>query len=112
MECLRLFDDIVPSVASVVTKQHSIRGGKYLSKTPGNANSETTFQNVPICLGPQELVPLVRVLKPPTNHYQPVTRKLFDSPARLPNTREKRPLPSGKFTLPSPKFAVYYPVFL
>ena len=31
------------------------------------------FQNVPRCLGPQELVPLVQVPKLPTIHYQPAT---------------------------------------
>ena len=41
MECLQHFDGIVPSVASILTKQHSIRCGKYLLKTPGNAISET-----------------------------------------------------------------------
>ena len=41
MECLWHFDVIVPSVVSILTKQHSIRGGKYLLKTPGNAISET-----------------------------------------------------------------------
>ena len=38
------------------------------------------FQNVPRCLSPKKLVPLVRVPKPPTIHYQPATWKLFDSP--------------------------------
>ena len=41
MECLWHSDGIVPSLASILTKQHSIRGGKYLLKTPGNAISET-----------------------------------------------------------------------
>ena len=41
VECLRYFDGIVPSVASILMKQHSICGGKYLLKTPGNAISET-----------------------------------------------------------------------
>ena len=42
------------------TKQHGARGGQYLLKTPGNAISETlNFRNVPRCLSPQELVPLV-----------------------------------------------------
>ena len=41
MECLRHFDGIVPSVESILTKEHSIHGGKCLSKTPGNAISET-----------------------------------------------------------------------
>ena len=36
---------------------------------------DSKFQNVLTCL--QELVPLVRVPKPPTIHYQ---AKLFDSP--------------------------------
>ena len=38
------------------------------------------FRNVPRYLGPQELVPLVQVPKPPTIHYEPATKKLFDSP--------------------------------
>ena len=41
---------------------------------------DSKFQNVPRCLGPQELVPLARVPKPPTIHYQPTASKLFDSP--------------------------------
>ena len=36
--------------------------------------------DVPRCPGHQELTPLLRVLKPPTIHYQPATFKLFDSP--------------------------------
>ena len=39
---------------------------------------DSKFQNVPRCLGPQQLVPSVRVPKPPTIHYQP--EKRFDSP--------------------------------
>ena len=38
------------------------------------------FQNVPRCLSPQELVPLVRVPKLPMVHYQPATWKRFGSP--------------------------------
>ena len=34
---------------------------------------DSQFQNIPKCLGPQKLVPLVRVPKPPTIHYQPAT---------------------------------------
>ena len=40
-------------------------------KTPEMAFRDSKFQNVPGCFGPQELVPLVRVPKPPTIHYQP-----------------------------------------
>ena len=55
-----------------------------VENTPGNAISETlNFKNVPRCLGPQELVPLARVPKPPTIHYQPTTSKLFDSPNNM-----------------------------
>ena len=36
-----LFDGIVPSLARILTKQHGIRGGEYLLKTPENAVSET-----------------------------------------------------------------------
>ena len=65
-------------------KQYSLRGGKYLLKTPGNAISETQkTQNVPRCLSPQELVPLVQVSKPSTIHYQPATWKRFDSPVDM-----------------------------
>ena len=41
---------------------------------------DSKFQNVPRRLGPQELVPLARVPKPPTIHYQPTASKRFDSP--------------------------------
>ena len=68
VERLGHFDGVVPSLACILTKQHGVHGGKYLLKTPANAIPETTkFQNVPRCLGPQELVPLVRVSKPPTS---------------------------------------------
>ena len=74
IECLQHFHGLVPSVASILTKQYSLRGGKYLVKTPENAISETQkTQNVPRCLSPQELVPLVQVSKPSTIHYQPAT---------------------------------------
>ena len=76
MERLGPFNRIVPSLACILTKQHGVRGGKYLLKTPGNTISETLiniFQNVPRCLRAQELVPLVQVPKPPIIHYQPAT---------------------------------------
>ena len=69
LEWLVHFDGIVPSLAYFLTKQYGVRGGKHLLKTAGNAISET--QNDPRCLSPQEIVPSVRVLKPPTIHYQP-----------------------------------------
>ena len=47
------------------------------------------FQNVPRCLSPKKLVPLVRVPKPPTIHYQPATWKLFDSPGLSQSEMEK-----------------------
>ena len=34
---------------------------------------DSKFQNVPRCLGPNKLVPLVQVPKPPIIHYQPAT---------------------------------------
>ena len=40
MERLGHFDGIVPSLACILTKQHGVRGGKYLMKTPGNAISD------------------------------------------------------------------------
>ena len=62
----------------ILMKQHGVHGGKYLLETPRNAISETLkFQNVPRCLGPKELVPLVRVPKLPTIHYQPATQNFL-----------------------------------
>ena len=53
-------------------------------KTPWKCHfRDSKFQNVPSCLGPQELVPLARVPKPPTIHYQSTTSKLFDSPNNM-----------------------------
>ena len=68
MECLEHFDGFVPSLACILTKQHGVRGGKYLLKTPGNAISKTLIFKM--SLDAQELVPLERVPKPPTIHYQ------------------------------------------
>ena len=67
------FDGIVPSLVCILTRQPDVRGAKYLLKTSGNTISETLLfkQNVARCLSPQELVPLGRVPKPPTIHYQP-----------------------------------------
>ena len=41
VERLGHFDGIVPSLACILTKQHGVRGGKYLLKIPGNGISET-----------------------------------------------------------------------
>ena len=71
VECLGQFSGIVPSVAFILTKPHGICSGKHLLKTSGNAILVLKFPNVPRCLGPQELVPLVQVPKPPTIHYEP-----------------------------------------
>ena len=49
-------DGIVPSLACILTKQHGIHGGKYLWKRHFR---DSGFQNVPRCLSPEELVPLV-----------------------------------------------------
>ena len=57
-------------VLCILKKQHGIRGGKYLRKTSGNTISKCLYN---ICLDPQELVPLVRVPKLPTIHYQLAT---------------------------------------
>ena len=74
MECLGNFDGIVLSLACILAKQHTVHGGKYFLKTPGNAISKTlNFKMSLECLGPQELVPLVEVPKPPTIRYQPAT---------------------------------------
>ena len=59
----------------------------YAVKNAPSKPLQMSFQkfNVPRCLGPQELVPLVRVPKPPTIHYQPAIKKCFDSPESLSN---------------------------
>ena len=41
VECLGHFDSIVTSLASILTKQHGIRIGKYLLKPLGNDISKT-----------------------------------------------------------------------
>ena len=41
MECLGNFDGIVLSLACILAKQHTVHGGKYFLKTPGNAISKT-----------------------------------------------------------------------
>ena len=41
LERLRHFDGIRPSLACILMKQHCVRGGKYLLKTPGKTISET-----------------------------------------------------------------------
>ena len=41
VERLRHFNGIIPSLACILTKQHGVRGGKFLLKTPGNGISET-----------------------------------------------------------------------
>ena len=75
VEHLGHFNGIIPSLAGILKNQHGVRIGKFLLSTPGNAISETlNFKNnVPRCLNPQELVPLVRVPNPPSIHYQPAT---------------------------------------
>ena len=41
VERLRHFDGILPSFGCILMKQHGVRGGKYLLKTPGKTISET-----------------------------------------------------------------------
>ena len=82
-QCLGHFNSIVPSPACILMKQHDVRSGKHLLKTPGNANDFRVSKslNVPRCLIPQELVSLVWVLKPPTIHnISLVFKNFFDSP--------------------------------
>ena len=82
MEHLGHFDSIVPSLACSLTKQQGVRGGKIPLENSWKWHFwDSKIQNVPRCLGLQKLVPLVQVPKPTTIHYQPATRKLFDSPA-------------------------------
>ena len=63
------FDRIVPSLASILTKQQGVHGGKYVLKISGNAISETL--NFKMSLDASALknlygLPLVRVPKLPT----------------------------------------------
>ena len=46
VEHLRHFDGIVPSVVSILTKQHGVHRGRYFLKIPGNAISETLNFNM------------------------------------------------------------------
>ena len=41
MEHLGHFNGIIPSLGCILIKQHGVRGGKCLLKTPGNAISES-----------------------------------------------------------------------
>ena len=41
MEHLGHFNGIIPSLGCILIKQHGVRGGKFLLKTPGNAISES-----------------------------------------------------------------------
>ena len=50
MECPGHCDGIVPCLACIVTKQHGVRSGKYLLKTPGNAISKTVTLNLKMSL--------------------------------------------------------------
>ena len=78
------FGGIVPSLACILTKQHAVHGGKIPLENPWKWRfRDSKFQNAPRCLGPQELVPLVQVPKPPTIHCQPALLKLFDIPASM-----------------------------
>ena len=66
VERLGHFNGIIPSLACILTKQHGVPGGKFLLKTPGNPVSETLNFKMALkwpCLGPQELVAVVRVPK-------------------------------------------------
>ena len=68
VEHLRHFYGIVPSLACILTKQHGVRGGKYLLKTPGNTISETLNFKISLDASSPERVPLVRVPKLPTSY--------------------------------------------
>ena len=41
VECLGHFNGIIPSLGCILIKQHGVRSGKFLLKTPGNAISES-----------------------------------------------------------------------
>ena len=69
------FDSIVPSPVPMYSDKTSwhLQWETPLEKPWKRHLQESNFQNVPRCLGPQELVPLVRVSESPTIHYQPAT---------------------------------------
>ena len=55
----------------------------------------SNFQNIPRCLGPQELAPLARVQKAPTIHYQPATSNFWQPCLRVASSncsKEKSPI--------------------
>ena len=59
-EMFELYDGIVPSLACILMKQNGVQGGKILLEYPWKWHfRDSKFQNVPRCLGPQELVLLV-----------------------------------------------------
>ena len=81
VERLGLFEGIVPSLVCILTKQDMWhpRWKMPLGNPWKRHFWGSKIQNIPRCLAPQELVPLVWVPKPPTIHHQPATQKLFDS---------------------------------
>ena len=86
LESLGHFNSIVASFVCILMKQRVVRGEKCPLKIPANAISDTRiFKMFLDASAPQELVPLVRVPKPPTIHYQPAIKKCFDSPESLSN---------------------------
>ena len=66
------FDHIVPSLASILTKQQGVHGGKYVLKISGNAISETlNFKMSRDALALKNLygLSLVQVPNLPTIHH-------------------------------------------
>ena len=81
MQCCGHFDSFFPSLASILTKQHSIRSGKYLLKTPGNGISETL--NIKLSLDASALKNLCLWCEFESHLLfiiSPLLKKLFDSP--------------------------------
>ena len=85
VKCLGHFNGIVPSLVCILDVFWRNNMASVVDIPLGNPWKwhfwdSKNFQNVPRCLSPKKLVPLVWVPKLPTIHYQPATWKLFDSP--------------------------------
>ena len=85
VKCLGHFNGIVPSLVCILNvfwRNNMVSAVDIPLGNPWKWHfwDSKNFQNVPRCLSPKKLVPLVWVPKLPTIHYRPATWKLFDSP--------------------------------
>ena len=81
MERLGHFDGIVPSLARILTKQHDVRGGKYLLKTPAIAISETLHFKMSLDASALKNCAFGASSKAAYYSLSDCYLKLFDSPA-------------------------------